>query len=100
MLVVVPAEKGLEPTARVKQSGEESRVVRLVLERLELRLAEWVVTETWRRLKLWSTPSVARSCASVSPRGANGLRFAPPEVARQYGKARGRCPTVLRTVPS
>jgi len=43
MLVVVPTEKGLEPTARVKQSGEESRIVHLVFERLELRLAERVV---------------------------------------------------------
>ena len=43
MLVVVPAEKRLEPTTRVKQSGEEARVVGLVFERLELRFAKSVV---------------------------------------------------------
>src|SRR4051794_21349507 len=48
MLVIVPAEKGLEPTTRVKQGGEEARVVWLVLERLELRLTEGVVVRDVR----------------------------------------------------
>lgn len=29
------------------------------------------------------------------PRDANGLRFAPPEAARQYGRARGWCSRYL-----
>ena len=43
VLVVVPAEEGREPAACVKLAGEATRVVRLVLQGLELRLAEGVV---------------------------------------------------------
>ncbi len=43
MLVVVPAEEELEPATRVQHAREDARVVGLVLERLELRLAEGVV---------------------------------------------------------
>jgi hypothetical protein len=43
VLVVVPTEERREPAAGVKLAGETARVVGLVLQRLELRLAESVV---------------------------------------------------------
>lgn len=38
-------------------------MVGLVIECLDVCLAEWVVIADMRRLKHWSTPGVARSCA-------------------------------------
>lgn len=43
VLVVVPAKKVLQPRPGIELTGEASRVVRLVLERLKLRFAESVV---------------------------------------------------------
>src|SRR5665811_1274805 len=41
--VIVPAEERREPAAGMQLAGETARVVGLVLQRLELRLAEGVV---------------------------------------------------------
>jgi hypothetical protein len=46
MVVVVPREERLKPTARVQHAGEQARVVGLVLQRLDCASLKALSSET------------------------------------------------------
>ena len=58
VLIVVPAEEGLRPGARLEQAAKALRIIRLILQGFELRFGKWIVVGDVRSRMTGTHPQI------------------------------------------